>query len=77
MGQFDAIRQQIAAATANRDKTKCIHFLALVHADEIERAGVAAFCRDVGIEPSWELEVKKMIDLAHQLELHGIELRQR
>jgi hypothetical protein len=71
---FEEIAREISSATANRKKAVTVHFLVLVNAELLQNVSASEFCEKVGLEPSWEVEYKKMLNLARELKLQGIQL---
>ncbi len=73
---YEEITGEIRRAARERKKTAMIHYQALIHAEELADVHPADFCRKVGIEDTWAVEVRKMLDLAKLLKERGIRLDQ-
>lgn len=65
---------EISKAAKAKNKVAAIHSLALLHAEAIHEFGPAEFCKAVGIEPNFRVEVSKMIAAARYLRSMGHEI---
>lgn len=71
---YEEIAREISAAAANRRKAAMVHYQVLMNADQLCGVDAKEFCERVGIEPSWEVEFNKMVNLAQLLKERGISL---
>lgn len=71
---YEEIAREISAAAANRGKAVMVHYQVLMNADQLRGVQAEEFCARVGIEPSWAIEFKKMLNLAQLLKDRGVSL---
>ena len=72
---FEDITRAIQRGSANRQKAVTIHFQILTNADRLRGITGEDFCKRVGIEPTWAIEFKKMMNLADMLKQNGIDVQ--
>ena len=71
---YDEIAREINAAANHRGKAVMIHYLILMNADRLRDVRPEEFCDKVGIERTWAIEFRKMLNLARFLKDRGISL---
>jgi hypothetical protein len=71
---YEEIAREIRNAAANRGKAAMVHYQVLLNAEHLRGVNAEEFCARVGIEPSWSVEFKKMLNLAQLLKDRGISL---
>lgn len=68
------IRDSVHAAGASSQKIAMFHFQVLKNPQELEGLDPGAFCREIGVLPTYAKEFRKMISLARLIKEQGVRL---
>ena len=72
---YDEIARQIRLAEANGRKVAMFHYQVLKNARMLDKEDPIEFCHAVGMNESYAIEFRKMINLARLMEEKGEHIR--
>ena len=71
---IDDIKTAVQEAAGRRQKIAMFHFQVLKNATELKDLNAEAFCKEVAVPASYQIEFRKMISLARLMSGLGVSL---